>query len=35
VIDGKDVCDDFFRGIYGISKDKLKGVRNLLAGERV
>jgi hypothetical protein len=33
VIDGKDVCDDFFRGIYDISKYKLKGAQNLLAGE--
>jgi hypothetical protein len=33
VLDGKEVCDDFFRTVFGISKDKLKGVRRLLVGE--
>jgi hypothetical protein len=28
-----DVCDDFFRAVFGISKGKLKGVRALLKGE--
>jgi hypothetical protein len=33
LLDGKEVCDDFFRTVFGISKDKLKGVRRLLVGE--
>ena len=23
VVDGKQVCDDFFRSVFGVSKDKL------------
>ena len=33
LVDGKEVCDDFFRSVYGVSKDKMKGVRRLIAGE--
>ena len=30
VLDDVEMCDDFFRTVFGISKDKLKGVRLLL-----
>jgi|AntRauTorckE5430_2_1112549.scaffolds.fasta_scaffold04515_3 hypothetical protein len=33
VLDGREVCDDFFRTVFGVSKDKMKGVRRLLGGE--
>ena len=32
VVLGVEMCDDFFRAVFGISKDKLKGVRLLLQG---
>jgi hypothetical protein len=33
VIDRQEVCDDYFRIVFGVSKDKLKGVRALLRGK--
>jgi hypothetical protein len=35
VLNGIEMCDDFFWTIFGVSKDKLTGVRRLLDGEGI
>jgi len=32
MVGGVQCCDDFFRAVFGVSKNKLKGVRQLLKG---
>jgi hypothetical protein len=33
ILDGVEVCDEFFCSVFGVSKDKLRGVRVLLKNE--